>query len=164
MVAGGQDDHVERYDAATLQRNPLGDKPFDPVEIKQFDLALDEGLRGADIEVVPGCVAEQLHGPTGVIVADGQLLAHLPQASVQLGMRSFRRLGVGLGPPDHEGQVHRAAELIGLLDVDHAGGTALGHRRKCALFVEIEADVVRCGGCTDDHHLLALVGGGALER
>ena len=87
-VAGREDDEVRVELRAVIELHAVLFEAFDLEALAgaELDLAIDEQLHRADIDVVAGAAAQVLHEQAGVVVAPVVHEAHLLQALVEVGI------------------------------------------------------------------------------
>src|SRR6266852_9561697 len=89
LVAGRQHDQIGGKRFAALHPRALGDKTLDIGKLLQGDLAADDEIRAADVEIIAAAAGEIFELPAGVAVAEIELEADAREAVEQLLIQSL---------------------------------------------------------------------------
>ena len=92
LVAGRQHDQVGGNGLAVLHLRALGDEAFDVGKLLQRDLALDDQVGAADVEIIAAAAGEIFELPAGAVLAEIELEADALQAVEQLLVELLRLL------------------------------------------------------------------------
>src|SRR5262245_39991960 len=79
-VAGGEHDQVGGNGLAVLHPGAFGRERLDICKLLERDLALDQQVGAADVEIVAAAAGEVLELPAGVVLAEIELEADFAQA------------------------------------------------------------------------------------
>ena len=93
LVAGRQHDQIGGDGLAVLHPRAFGDKAIDIGKLLQPDLALDDQVGAADVEIIAAAAGEIFELPAGVVLAEIELEADALQAVEQFLVELFRLLG-----------------------------------------------------------------------
>src|SRR6185295_10114940 len=88
--AGGEHDQVGRNDLAALHPGAFGRERLDIRKLLQRDLALDQEIGAADIEIIAAAPRKIFELPAGIVLAEIELEADLAQPLEQLGIERLR--------------------------------------------------------------------------
>ena len=83
LVAGGEHDQVGGDDLAVLHPRAVGGEAVDIGKLLQRDIALDDQVGAADIEIIAAAAGEVFELPAGVVFAEIELEAGALQAFEQ---------------------------------------------------------------------------------
>ena len=172
LVAGRQHDQIGGDGLAVLHPRALGDKAVDIGKLLQRDLALDDQIRAADVEIIAAAAGEIFELPAGVVFAEIELEADARQALEQILVELLRFLaGQRVAFPRHL-QRHRGRDQIVVvqralivgrvdqlrrrLDADDQRRGALHQRHLGAARMQILRDVVAAVAGADHDRALAL--------
>ena len=142
----------------SLHRCALGDETVDVGELLQPDLALDEQVGAADVEIIAAAAGQVLELPAGVVLAEIELEADALQPCEQVlvelpGFVAGQRVALARQLERHRGRdqvvilqralvVGRVDQLRRRLDADHQRRGALHHRHLGAAGMQVLRDVV----------------------
>src|SRR6266481_964547 len=87
FVSGRQHDQIGGKRLAALHPRAVGDKTFDIGKLLQGDLAFDDQIGAADIEIIAAAAGEIFELPAGVAVAEVELEASA--SGIEVAMRSL---------------------------------------------------------------------------
>jgi hypothetical protein len=172
LVAGCEHDEVGSDPVATAHQHTVGDKLGDVGELHQPDLALDDEIGAADVEIIAAAAGQVLELPARAILAEivpeADALQRVEEILVEL-LGLFSHADVALLC---QLQRHRRGDEIAMLerrpfviegtgklrarlDVDDQGGTALNQRDFGAAGVEVLCDVMAAVARADDGRALS---------
>ena len=92
LVAGRQHDQIGGDGLAVLHPGAVGDKAFDIGELLQLDIALDDQVGAADVEIIAAAAGEVFELPAGIVLAEIELEAGARQPLQQLLVELLRFL------------------------------------------------------------------------
>src|SRR5581483_4404555 len=99
LVAGRQHDEVGAKDVSALHSCAFGDKAGNVGELHEIDLAFDDEIGAADIEVIAAAAGEIFELPAAAVVAEVELEAFAGETVEQIAVDLLGLLGEKLMAP-----------------------------------------------------------------
>src|SRR5712691_1231557 len=115
FVSGREHDQIGGKRFAALHPRAVGDKTLDIGKLLQGDLAFDDQIGAADIEIIAAAASEIFELPAGVAVAEIELEARAREAIEQFPVQSFRALGNNRMAFPGQRKRHRGSDEIVVL-------------------------------------------------
>ena len=172
LEACRQDNGIGRNDIPVLQFGAFGDEGVDIVELDQPDLAVDDQVGAAHVEIIAAAAVHELELPARfvfVVDPEAHFFQRLQHVLVEAcgffghcGMNGFERLVRGRGGDEVRGLQGQAfviqgvGQLCARLDIDDAGGAPLDKRYRRPVGLQVLRHIVGAGAGADDQDAFVL--------